>query len=61
MEMLPESLFGLDRIVSLGQIGPLAHMRGPTTSAEGECADAARYAWERVARARRLSGQGPSR
>lgn len=61
MRMLSESLIGLDRIVSLGQIGPLARMRGPTTSAKGEWADSVRYAWERVARARRLSGQVPSR
>ena len=52
MGMLSESLIGLDRIVSLGQIGPLARMRCPTTSTAGECADAARYAGERVARAR---------
>ena len=42
MGMLPESLIGLDRIVSLGQIGPRARMRGPTTSTSGVCADAAR-------------------
>ena len=47
MGILPESLIGLDRIVSLGQIGPLARMRGPRPA--GERADTARYAWERVA------------
>ena len=56
MGMLPESLIGLDRIVSLGQIGPHAWMRGSTTSTAGECADAARYAGERVARAHQSAG-----
>ena len=56
MGMLSESLIGLNRIVSLGQIGPLARMRGPTTSTAGECADAARYAGERIARARQSAG-----
>ena len=32
MGMLPESLIGLDRTVSLGRIGPLARMRDPRTS-----------------------------
>ena len=37
MWMLSETLSGLDRIVSLGQIGSLARMRGPKTSTAGEC------------------------
>ena len=50
MGMLPEPLIGLDRIVSLGQIGPLARMRGPKTSTTGECAETAHYGWVRVSR-----------
>ena len=60
MRMLSESSSGLDRIVSLGRIGPLARMRGPTTSTAGECANAARYAGERVARARQSAGPADS-
>ena len=52
MGMLPGPLIGLARIAALGQIEPLARMRGPRTSTAGECADAAPYAWERVARVR---------
>ena len=54
--MLPEPLIGLDWIASLRQIGPLARMRGPTTSTAGECAGAVHYAWERVARVRQSAG-----
>ena len=56
MGMLPEPLVGLDRIVSWGQIGPLARMRGPKTSTAGECAEAAPYAGERVAKVRQSAG-----
>ena len=56
MGMLPEPLIGLARIVSLGQIGPLARMRGPKTSTAGECAEAAHYSWERVAKVRQSAG-----
>ena len=38
-----------DRIVSLGQVGPLARMRDPETSTANECVEAAHYARERVA------------
>ena len=56
MGMLPEPLIGLDRIVSLGQSGPLARMRGPETSTAGECAEAAPYAGERAAKVRQSAG-----
>ena len=58
--MLPESLIGLDRIVSSGQIEPLARMRGPKTSIAGERADVARYAWERVAGVSQSAGPSES-
>ena len=58
--MLPESLIGLDRIVSLGQIEPLAQLRGPRTSTAGTCDDAGRYAGERVAKARQSAGPAES-
>ena len=60
MGVLPEHLIGLDRIVSLGQIGPLARMRCPKTSTAGECAEAAHYAWERVAKIRQSAGPAES-
>ena len=50
--MLPEFLIRLDRIVSPGQIGLLARMRGPRTSTMGARADAAHYDWGLVASAR---------
>ena len=56
MWMLPEPLIGLNRIVSLEQIGPLARMRGPKTLTAGECAEAAHYAWERVAKIGQSAG-----
>ena len=56
MGMLPESLIGLDRIVSLGQIGLLARMRGPRSSTAGKCADAARYASEFAVMVRLFAG-----
>ena len=60
MGMLSESLIGLDRTVSLGRIGPLARMRGPTTPTAGECAAAAHYAGERAARTRQSAGPADS-
>ena len=54
--MLPEPLIGLDRIVSLGQIEPLARMRGPRASTAGKCAEAPDYAGERVANVRQSAG-----
>ena len=60
MGMLPEPLIGLDRIVSLGQIEPLARMRSPKTSTAGECAEAAHSAWERVANVRQSAGRTES-
>ena len=54
--MLPEALVGLDRIVSWGQVGPLARMRDPETSTAGKCVEAAHYARERGAKVRQSAG-----